>query len=250
MSNIYLPMNAWQEILARTLGKFQVQKNISPSWLINPATRRHLKLDLYYPDAGIAVRFVGLKAKGQRRQSDWDVQEEQQRNETRAELCRLNSVHLFILEPMDEIDRQLNKFTRVLSRASRVVAQSKALPEQKRTSTEALRLARREAEKLYSLIHKQPEQMMANLAESWRDRENRLLEQLDSSDATESSPKLENIIPPTYRVGERVLHSHFGEGSITAVISSNDDEMVSILFDGQEPKTFLKGLIHDKLSAI
>ena len=115
---------------------------------------------------------------------------------------------------------------------------------------EWLRLARREAEKLYSLIRKQPEQMMANLAESWRDRENGRIEQLNASNAAEPSPKLENITPPSYRVGERVLHSHFGEGSITDMVSSNDGEMVSILFDGQAPKTFLKDLIHDKLSAI
>ena len=64
MSGIYLNMNAWQEIQARVFEGFTVQSNVSPNWLINPATRRKLKLDQYYPEAAIALRNVGLTAKG------------------------------------------------------------------------------------------------------------------------------------------------------------------------------------------
>jgi len=167
---MYLQMNAWREILARILGEFHAQQNVSPKWLINPATRRRLKLDLLYEDAGIAVRFVGLKAKGQRRQSDWEHMEEEQRDQTRVELCRLNGVQLAVIEPADEIERQLDKFTKVLSKASRVMAQSDSTTAEKSAAMEKLRVARREAESLYSLVRKKPEQMMANLAESWRTR--------------------------------------------------------------------------------
>ncbi len=75
MSGIYLNMNAWQEIQARIFEGFIVQSNVSPAWLINPATRRKLKLDRLYPEAAIAVRNVGLTAKGQGRQSDWELLE-------------------------------------------------------------------------------------------------------------------------------------------------------------------------------
>ena len=80
MSGIYLNMNAWQEIQARIFEGFTIQSNVSPAWLINPATRRKLKLDRLYPEAAIAVRNVGLTAKGQGRQSDWELLEEQQRD--------------------------------------------------------------------------------------------------------------------------------------------------------------------------
>ena len=73
MLSTYFAMNAWREILARIFEDLPNQDNVSPDWLINPATKRRLKLDKYYPDIGIAFRFVGLTAKGQGRQSDWEV---------------------------------------------------------------------------------------------------------------------------------------------------------------------------------
>ncbi|MBV7330268.1 hypothetical protein KFU94_18870 [Chloroflexi bacterium TSY] len=97
MSSLYLSMSAWREILARTLDGFEAQDNVSPEWLINPATRRRLKLDRYYPEAGIAIRFAGLTAKGQKRQSDWEILEAEQRDQTRIELCKLHGVHLAIM---------------------------------------------------------------------------------------------------------------------------------------------------------
>jgi hypothetical protein len=42
---MYTEMNAWREILARTFDGFFEQDNVSPEWLINPATKRRLKLD-------------------------------------------------------------------------------------------------------------------------------------------------------------------------------------------------------------
>ena len=63
---MYTEMNAWREILARTFDGFFEQDNVSPEWLINPATKRRLKLDKFYPEAGLAIRFIGLVAKGGR----------------------------------------------------------------------------------------------------------------------------------------------------------------------------------------
>ena len=96
---MYVEMNAWREILARIFEGFTEQDNVSPAWLINPATKRRLKLDKYFPEATIAIRFIGLTAKGQGRQSDWEVQETEQRDQTRVELCRINGVQLVLIDP-------------------------------------------------------------------------------------------------------------------------------------------------------
>ncbi|MEZ4708268.1 MAG: hypothetical protein R3A44_13740 [Caldilineaceae bacterium] len=64
MQSIYLSMSAWREILAQTLGDSPAQDNVSPAWLVNPATRRRLKLDRYYPD--IRARYSLCGANGQR----------------------------------------------------------------------------------------------------------------------------------------------------------------------------------------
>ncbi len=76
------------KFLLECLSALPPRDNVSPDWLVNPATRRKLKLDIYFVEAGVAVRFVGLTAKGQARQSDWEVLEAEQRDQTRAELCR------------------------------------------------------------------------------------------------------------------------------------------------------------------
>ena len=83
----------WREILARVMDGFQCQEDVSPAWLVNPATNRPLKLNQLYPQVGLAIRFVGLTAKGQPRQSDDEAQTEAERDEIRAELCRQNEVH-------------------------------------------------------------------------------------------------------------------------------------------------------------
>ncbi|MEI2688341.1 MAG: hypothetical protein V9H69_00955 [Anaerolineae bacterium] len=94
-----LHIMAWREILARTMHTFAVEIDASPAWLINPATKRRLKLDQFYPEAGLAVRFVGLTAKGQPKQSDREQQEDQQRDLTREELCRQHGIELFLVDP-------------------------------------------------------------------------------------------------------------------------------------------------------
>ena len=110
--------------MARVFNGFTEQDNVSPAWLVNPTTRRRLKLDKYYPEAGIAVRIVGLTAKGQGRQSDLEVADAEQRDQTRADLCRQNGVQLFLLDPEEDVLKSLDHFLRVLARASRLLAQS------------------------------------------------------------------------------------------------------------------------------
>lgn len=171
-------MNAWREILARTLGNFEGQDNVSPPWLVNPATKRRLKLDRYYPNAGIAVRFVGLTAKGQKRQSDWDLMEEEQRNQTRAELCKMNHVQLALIEPTDEAIKQIDRFLRTLVAAHRHLNELKRPNRYQREAARLLQQARLRTSELRSMVNRNPEQALANLAESWREREAGLLASL------------------------------------------------------------------------
>jgi hypothetical protein len=254
MSTTYLNTMAWREILARVFDGLTVQANASPPWLINPATRRKLKLDQLYPEIGVAVRITGIMAKGQRRQSDWEILESEQRDQTRAELCRLNGVQLALIDPAEDPVKQLDNLLRVLSRASRLAAQNDWEPAQKRKAMDGLSKAHREASQLRTRISKKPDQMLATLAERWRDREEGLAIELQKSSKLAATagktPKSKASAAKKFRIGQRVQHSAFGAGVITEVIGKGDDTRISILFDGAEQRTFLASLVADKLTPI
>jgi hypothetical protein len=243
---MYLHINAWREILARTMEGFAEEDNVSPDWLVNPATRRRLKLDKYYRDARLAVRFIGLTAKGQGRQSDWEIQETEQRDQTRAELCRQHGVQLLLIDPEEEGVKQIDTLIRMLSRTSRTLAQSDQPALYKLKWMPALSSARETAAELRSLMAKNPTQMMNNLADAWRDREAGLC----AGAKTSSPPPPVQAHPFVYAVGQRVRHERFGDGVITAFTPSEQDTRVSILFDGGEERTFLSSLVYNKLSVI
>ena len=246
MSSIYLAINGWREILARVFDGFPAQPNVSPEWLVNPATRRRLKLDVYYPDAGFAVRFVGLTAKGQRRQSDWEALEEQQRDENRVELCRLHGVQLMLVDPLEEAVKQLDTMTRLLTRSSRMLAQGERPDVDKGRWMPALSEARGRASELRSRIQKSPDQMMANLAEAWRDRELGA----DVQPEPLPVPHAGALSPEALAVGQRVHHERFGPGVITALSDEGSETMISILFDAAQERTFLVALVQDKLRVL
>jgi len=239
---MYVEMNAWREILARIFEGFTEQDNVSPAWLINPATKRRLKLDKYYPEVGVAIRFIGLTAKGQGRQSDWEVLETEQREQTRVELCRQYDVQLVLVDPADDPLKQLDNLSQLLVRASRVLAQGDRSVKEKQQWMPALSTARDRAAKVRTLLNKSTEQMMGNLAESWRDREAGRVAQL-ASEPTQAKPtkKRRNLF--NFVSGQRVCHDHFGEGVITKV----ENDSISILFDASQERTFVTELVQEKL---
>ena len=249
MSQVYLRSLAWREILARVFEGQRSQTNVSPEWLVNPATRRRLKLDYLYPELGVAVRFAGLTAKGQRRQSDWEVLEAEQRDQTRAELCRLNGVQLAIIQPLKDPVEELDGLLRVLSRASRLAAQEKGSPAHKRARMDGLGKAHRVATDLRGRIRRRPDQMMATLAERWRDREEGLVSELQRDRARENNRKRKAGVKKlkALRPGQRVQHSAFGPGVVTGVQGEGEEMRVSILFDASQERTFLANLVADKL---
>jgi hypothetical protein len=249
---MYTELNAWNEILARTFVKFQAQDNVSPAWLVNPATRRRLKLDRYYPEAGVAVRFVGLLAKGQGRQSDWEVQETEQRDQTRAELCRQQGVQLLLIDASEDPLKQMDLLLRILAGASRTLAQSERPLTYKQTWMPELSTARETANQLRSLIAKNPEQMLNNLAESWRDREARLSTPAMATTTSGLATRPPGHARPAiaYVVGQRLRHERFGEGVVTNTTAPAAEATITILFDGAQERTFLLGLVQDKLTAL
>ena len=244
MSNLYTAVSGWREMLARILKDFTAQENVSPEWLVNPATKRKLKLDLFYPEANLAFRFIGLTAKGQGRQSDWEVMEEEQRDQTRQELCRQQGVQLLLIDPMEEPVKQMDHLIRLLSRANRLMAQGDRPIEEKMIWQPRLSTACNQAEELRTRVARNPEQMMANLAESWRDRD------LEGGSALppEPLPLPTNAVLPPLAVGQRVQHVKFGEGVVTAINGSGIEATISILFDADQERTFLTALVADKLT--
>jgi hypothetical protein len=243
-------MNAWREIIARIFTDFEAQDNVSPAWLVNPATRRRLKLDKYFPDAGIAIRFTGLKAKGQKRQSDWEALETDQRDQTRSELCRINGVQLAVINPNEDPIKQLDALISTLSRSSRSLAQGDRSAADKNRWMPVLSEARSTAGELRARINKNPEQMIANLAESWRDRETGMVSALEDDQSTQQTTAPVSAGNVDYQTGLRVHHSYFGDGVITEMNGNGGERMVEVLFDAEPQRTFLVSLVQDKMSVV
>lgn len=246
MMQNYFALNAWREALARIFEGFAEQDNVSPTWLVNPSTNRRLKLDKFYPEIAVAVRFKGLTAKGQGRKSDLEILEEEARERTRAELCRRHGVHLATIDLNEDPVKQLEGLLGVLARASRSLAQSDRPAEEKARWMPALAAARSRAEQLRSRLAKDPEQMLETLAAAWRDREANLALQLRSASASSPEAAVAVVLKP----GQRVRHVRFGEGVITHIQGEGPEAMVAILFDAADERTFRADLLADKIEVL
>lgn len=239
-----LNVMAWREILARTMQGFVVETDVSPVWLVNPATNRRLKLDLLYPEPGLAVRFVGLTAKGQPKQSDWELEEEAQRDQTREELCREHGVELFLLDPdHPHPNEQLLRLRTILSRLSRTLAQGDRSSLDKQTLMPRLAEARARLDDITRRV-KNPDSL-ALFAELGRDRETAAIAAVRAP-----APAGTAVRPLRLTEGARVEHVKFGPGVVTAVDPASGDPQIAILFDSGEQRTFLASLASDKLQAL
>jgi hypothetical protein len=236
---------AWREILARIMNGFATETDVSPDWLINPATRRRLKLDLFYPEAGLAVRFVGLTAKGQPKQSDWEVLEDAQRDQTREDLCRQHGIELFLLDP-DYLhpSEQFQRLRTILSRLERAPAQDGHSVKERKAVVTMLAAARGRLDDIARRV-KSPDSL-ALFAELWRDRETAAVV---AARAPAPWPSAKPARPLHLAEGQRVQHARFGPGRVET-ISPGDDPQVAILFDSGEQRTFLASLVVDKLQAL
>ena len=80
----WINTNAWREVLARVFDGFTAQYDVSPEWLVNPETNRRLKLDVLYPNIGVAIRFRGLQGRGWSQRPNL---EEEHKQKVRDYLC-------------------------------------------------------------------------------------------------------------------------------------------------------------------
>ncbi|MEA3337732.1 MAG: hypothetical protein U9R25_17695 [Chloroflexota bacterium] len=239
-----LNMMAWREILARVMDSFDHQDNISPDWLINPATGRRLKLDQLYDEVGLAIRFVGLTARGQPRQSDWELTDDEQRNQIRAELCRQNDVELFLLDPNTPYPRdQLRKLRSALSRISRLLAQGNRPDEDKLTYMPMLAESRARLDEVVSRV-RQPEDL-AIYAELWRDRET---ESIAATRTPVAKGNAGAVAPVDFKPGMPIIHGKFGAGTVERV-DGIDDPQITIRFEDGAERRFLASLVADKLQS-
>ena len=234
---------AWQEILAQVFAGFELENDIAPEWLINPATGRRLKLDRLYPEIGLAVRFVGGQPKARRsRASDWELLEDEQRDQTRAALCEQVGVTLLLIDPNDsEPRRVLGRLCTALSSASRRLARSQRPQRVKGRLMPLLAAARKRCEGIHGRLRR-PEDL-ALFTELWRDRETR---EVAEAQAAARGRKPVNK-PRQYREGQAVRHTAFGLGTITGLAPSDGDVQVSVRFDDGSERTFLASLVRDKL---
>ncbi len=228
---IWMQTNAWREILARIFEGFDAEINISPDWLINPATNRRLKLDMLYPTLGVAVRFEGLQGKKQRRRLslEEEVQHEHRHN-ARVELCRDHGIELIIISTTVEDVKTI--FQDIDVRLSRVGSNNSDSE-----FTEQIRQARTTTSRISRRVGTFAD--LKAYADLWEDRQYQLLEY--SPDTT--------TVPSTvdFTAGMEVEHSAFGPGVITAVTPNDDDTLVTVDFLTAGEKTLAASLVGDKL---
>ncbi|MFN8458276.1 MAG: hypothetical protein U0401_27100 [Anaerolineae bacterium] len=226
----WLIQNGWREILARIFNGFEPKLNISPEWLINPATKRHLKLDLLYPDIGVAVRFENAEVKQRRRRASLQEEEQQQtRDYARVEVCRAHSIDLIVVDLAAEQPKiTFQEIDIALSRAKQRLQDPALLQKITQARATAANLSRQAASynnfKLY--------------ADLWQDRQYQVT---PAKSASSPSPTI------AFSPGMEVEHPTFGPGVIIAATPSGNDTLLTVDFITAGPKTLAASLVGDKL---
>jgi hypothetical protein len=229
-------VNGWREVLARVFAGLDAEYGLTPEWLVNPDTHRRLKLDYFFHDIALAVRFVGLEGGERRRQkTDDEVASEAQREQARAAVCKEHGVVLVSIDPDAEPRAGLRSLEMGLARASSQLAQSSTPHDKKLILMPRLSEARRCAGEFTSRL-KDPRTL--NLyAEMWRDRQADL--------ATQTPAKAPPARRRSYRVGMAVEHQRFGPGQITAVRPEDGDIKVTVDFVEAGVRSFYASLLDD-----
>lgn len=228
----WLVISAWREILARIFDGFEADLNVSPEWLVNPATKRRLKLDLLYPEIGLAIRFEGLESK--QRTQRLSLEEEAQirvRDDARVEVCRQHGIHLVVVSVVEnkpaDVFRDLDlAFSRALDRLTD--------PHLRQN----IRAARGTAAALSRKIIRSADLRL--YADLWEDRQYQ-----PSESALAPSARAQTI---NFSPGMEVEHVKFGPGVVTAVEANGDDTLLTVDFVTMGQKTLAASLVADKLT--
>ncbi|MDX1524437.1 MAG: hypothetical protein R3264_22595 [Anaerolineae bacterium] len=223
--------NAWREILFRIFAETTVEHNVTPAWLVNPATNRRLKLDLLYPELGVAVRFEGLQGKNRRARPGLEEEVQQRtRDNARVEICRQHGVALIVVDSngddpkaiFQEIDAQLSRANQRLTDPSprQIISDAR---------TTAARISRQ-------IKSNQDLRLYADL---WQDRQYQA-----PAAAPPDTPPAPTI---SFAEGMEVEHTLFGPGVVTGVAPADSDVLVTVDFVTAGQKTLAASLVGDKL---
>lgn len=235
----WINTNAWREILARLFDGFVVRHDVSPDWLINPETNRRLKLDLLYPEVGVAIRFHGLQAHGRRQRPSLEEEQQQKvRDAARAALCEAHGISLVGVDVVaGEPKAILRELSMALSNASRRLAKSNLRQNDKGVLIERVSRARSRLDAIAWRLRR-PEDLKL-YADLWQDRQ--------YAQIPEPEPPAANGKPMAYAPGMAVRHAAFGDGVVQAVQPDGDDSLVTVRFADGTQKTFAASLVSDKL---
>jgi PcrA/UvrD tudor domain len=227
-------VNGWREVLARIFAGFDAEYGLTPDWLVNPETHRRLKLDYFFREIAVAVRFIGLEGtERRRRKSDDELASEAQREQNRAAVCRQHGVVLVSIDPDGEPRTGLRDLEMGLARASAQLAQSSIAHERKQTLMPRLSQARQRAGELTTRLR---DPRALNLyAEMWRDRQADL--------AVQASVPRPPARPRVFRVGMAVEHERFGPGQIVGVEPEDGDVKVTVDFATAGVRSFYASLL-------
>lgn len=223
--------NGWREIFARIFADMETKLNVSPEWLVNPATKRHLKLDLLYPAIGVAVRFEGAEVTQRRRRLSLEEEAQQRvRDDARVEVCRAHGIDLVLVDLSLETPKPIfQAIDMMLSRAGQRAKSAELLSKISQARTIAASLARQAPDyknfKLY--------------ADLWQDRQYQVV--TSSPTATPAQRAV------SFSIGMEVEHTTFGPGVVVAATPSDDDTLVTVDFITAGQKTFAASLVADKL---
>jgi len=235
----WININAWREVLTRVLGGFAVQQDVSPDWLVNPETNRRLKLDLLYPEIGVAVRFSGLQGRGRRQRPSLEEERQQEGRDTaRTDLCEAHGISLASIDVIaGEPKAILRELREVLSRASRRLAKSRRPQAEKGTLVERVSHARSRLEEIARRLRRVEDLKL--YADLWEDRQ--------YVDIPQPDPVSANGRSPSYAPGMAVRHAAFGDGVVQVVQADENDRLITVRFADGSQKTFAASLVSDKL---
>jgi hypothetical protein len=227
-------VNGWREVLARVFTGIDAEYGLTPEWLVNPDTKRKLKLDYFFPDIALAVRFIGLEGTERRRpKADDEVASEARREQARAAVCKEHGVVLVSIDPDAEPRAGLRSLEMGLARASAQLAQSSATHAKKQALMPRLSEARRRAGE-FTLRLKDP-RILNLYAEMWRDRQADL--------AAQAPAKAPPARARAFRVGMAVEHERFGPGRITEVRPEDGEIKVTVDFVEAGVRSFYASLL-------
>ena len=228
---VWVIANAWREILTRIFADIKTTTNASPEWLLNPVTNRRLKLDMLYPDIGVAVRIEGLTGKQRRQRLSLEEEEQEKiRRQARDEVCRVHNIELIVISLGNEPKAAFRAIDMALSRAGHQAQNAGAARQISQARATAAGLARR----IFT------ERDLNLYADLWQDRQYQVPEP--------AAPKATPSEIPAFEVGMEVQHPAFGPGVIVSVTYGDDDTLLSVDFVTAGQKTLAASLVADKLS--